>query len=56
MMIMALRAGRLVVLDELDAKLHPKLLKYLIKMFKNSTRIFHSILLILLTTIKVISA
>jgi len=35
MMIMALRDGRLVVLDELDAKLHPKLLKYLIKMFKN---------------------
>jgi len=31
----ALSEGRLVVIDELDAKLHPKLLKYIISLFKN---------------------
>lgn len=31
----ALLNGGLVILDELDAKLHPKLLKYVIMMFKN---------------------
>lgn len=34
--LMALREGRLVIIDELDAKLHPKLLRYLISLFKNS--------------------
>jgi AAA15 family ATPase/GTPase len=33
--LLALQEGRLVIVDELDAKLHPKLLKYLIMMFKN---------------------
>lgn len=33
--LVALREGRLVVIDELDAKLHPKLLRYAILMFKN---------------------
>ena len=27
--------GRLVIIDELDAKLHPKLLRYVISLFKN---------------------
>lgn len=31
--IVALRTGSLVVSDELDAKLHPKLLKYLVRLF-----------------------
>ena len=31
----ALREGRLLVIDELDAKLHPKLLRYVISMFTN---------------------
>lgn len=35
--LFALGAGRLVVMDELDAKLHPKLLKYVINMFKDKT-------------------
>lgn len=35
MLLMALREGRLVIIDELDAKLHPKLLRYVIAMFKN---------------------
>ena len=34
-LLMALREGRLVIIDELDAKLHPKLLRYVIAMFKN---------------------
>lgn len=34
-MLLALREGRLVVIDELDAKLHPKLLRYVISLFKN---------------------
>lgn len=33
--LVALREGRLVIIDELDAKLHPKLLRYVILMFKN---------------------
>ena len=33
--IMALREGRLIIIDELDAKLHPKLLRYVIKLFTN---------------------
>lgn len=35
LLIMALNQGRLVVMDELDAKLHPKLLKFVIEMFKD---------------------
>ena len=34
--ITALNEGRLMVVDELDAKLHPKLLKYIINLFKNT--------------------
>lgn len=34
-LLVALREGRLVIIDELDAKLHPKLLRYVISMFKN---------------------
>ena len=34
-LLLALQEGRLVVVDELDAKLHPKLLRYIIKLFKN---------------------
>lgn len=33
--LIALQEGRLVVVDELDAKLHPKLLRYVISLFKN---------------------
>lgn len=33
--LVALREGRLVLIDELDAKLHPKLLRYVISLFKN---------------------
>ena len=33
--LIALREGRMVIIDELDAKLHPKLLKYVISLFKN---------------------
>lgn len=33
--LVALQEGRLVIIDELDAKLHPKLLRYVISMFKN---------------------
>lgn len=33
--LMALREGRLLVADELDAKLHPKLLRYVIRLFTN---------------------
>ena len=33
--LLALREGRLVIIDELDAKLHPKLLRYVIMLFKN---------------------
>lgn len=31
--LLALREGRPVIIDELDAKLHPKLLRYIIRMF-----------------------
>ena len=34
-LIAALREGRMVIIDELDAKLHPKLLRYVISLFKN---------------------
>lgn len=33
--IIALQQGRLLVVDELDAKLHPKLLRYIINLFTN---------------------
>lgn len=33
--LLALETGRLLIIDELDAKLHPKLLRYVISMFKN---------------------
>ena len=33
MILLALRQGRFVIIDELDAKLHPKLLRYIIKLF-----------------------
>lgn len=33
--LLALQEGRLVIIDELDAKLHPKLLRYMISLFKN---------------------
>ena len=33
--LMALKEGRLMVVDELDAKLHPKLLRYVIRLFTN---------------------
>ncbi|MBR0414624.1 MAG: AAA family ATPase [Clostridia bacterium] len=33
--IIALKEGRLLIVDELDAKLHPKLLRYIIKLFTN---------------------
>ena len=33
--LLALSEGRLVIVDELDAKLHPKLLRYIISLFKN---------------------
>lgn len=34
-LLIALQEGRLIIIDELDAKLHPKLLRYVIQMFKN---------------------
>ncbi len=34
-LLLALQEGRLVIIDELDAKLHPKLLRYVISLFKN---------------------
>ncbi|HAZ91431.1 MAG TPA: abortive infection protein [Eubacterium sp.] len=33
--LLALREGRLIIIDELDAKLHPKLLRYVILLFKD---------------------
>lgn len=33
--LLALREGRFIIIDELDAKLHPKLLRYVISLFKN---------------------
>lgn len=35
MILLALQQGRLVIIDELDAKLHPKLIRYVISLFKN---------------------
>lgn len=37
LILMALKEGRLLVVDELDAKLHPKLLRYIISLFKDKT-------------------
>ena len=34
-LLLALNEGRMVIIDELDAKLHPKLLRYVIQMFQN---------------------
>lgn len=34
-LLIALSEGRLVIVDELDAKLHPKLLRYIISLFTN---------------------
>ena len=34
-LLLALQEGRLVIIDELDAKLHPKLLRYVISLFKS---------------------
>lgn len=34
-LLIALQEGRLVIIDELDSKLHPKLLRYVISMFTN---------------------
>lgn len=36
-MLLALAEGRLVIIDELDAKLHPKLLRYIISLFTNTS-------------------
>lgn len=33
--LLALHEGRLLIMDELDAKLHPKLLRYVISLFRN---------------------
>jgi hypothetical protein len=33
--ILALNEGRIILIDELDSKLHPKLLKHIIMLFKN---------------------
>ena len=35
LVIIALSEGSLLVLDELDAKLHPKLLRFIVMLFKN---------------------
>lgn len=35
-LLIALKEGRLVVFDELDAKLHPKLLRYVVSLFKDT--------------------
>ena len=34
-LMLALNQGRLIIIDELDAKLHPKLLRYIISLFTN---------------------
>ena len=34
-LMIAIAEGRLVIIDELDAKLHPKLLRYIISLFTN---------------------
>ena len=33
--MLALKEGRVIIIDELDAKLHPKLLRYVIMLFQN---------------------
>lgn len=44
--LLALKEGRLLIVDELDAKLHPKLLRYVIRLFttpeinKNGAQLF----------------
>ena len=35
--MLALRQGRTIIVDELDAKLHPKLLRYIIRLFRDPT-------------------
>lgn len=35
-LLIALQEGRLAIIDELDSKLHPKLLRYIIMLFKNT--------------------
>ena len=35
LLMLALKEGRLIIIDELDAKLHPKLLRYIISLFTN---------------------
>lgn len=35
LLLIALHEGRLIIVDELDAKLHPKLLRYIISLFSN---------------------
>ena len=34
--LLALQEGRLVIIDEMDAKLHPKMLRYVISLFENT--------------------
>ena len=34
--LLALQEGRLVIIDEMDAKMHPKLLHYVISLFENT--------------------
>ena len=34
--LLALQEGRLVIIDEMDAKLHPKLFHYVISLFENT--------------------
>ena len=55
-LLLALHEGRLVIVDELDAKLHPKLLRYIVRLFKNSDYNKHGAQLIFtshdLTTMK----
>ena len=46
--LIALRQGRFIVIDELDCKLHPKLLRYIVKLFhdpeinKNGAQLLYS--------------
>ena len=35
--LISLAEGRLLIVDEMDASLHPKLLRYIVKLYKNST-------------------
>lgn len=56
LLLLALQEGRTVVVDELDAKLHPKLLRYVIQLFKNPRLNLHGAQLLFtshdLTTMK----